>query len=169
MHKQYALKHSVFSESSCFTWIVESHTRDCHCIDSLITNFFLWPNCSALSFLWLSILIFLHNSKLLKCPLLSLHKLIQCSKAREVNLNYTVKSSYHSIYTYKRYKSLLFQRMKLKSDIGHFPSICGTCLNKNGYVPPNCPNDKCARARTHTRNCNTIAKPGSEVSTWLYC
>ena len=25
---------------------MESHTKDCHCIDSLITNFFLWPNCS---------------------------------------------------------------------------------------------------------------------------
>ena len=40
------------------------------------------------------------------------------------------------------------QRMKLQSDIGHFPSICGTCPNKNRYVPPNCPDGKCARPRT---------------------
>ena len=46
MHKQYALKHSTFSESSCCTKIVESHTRDCHCSNSLIPNFILWPNCS---------------------------------------------------------------------------------------------------------------------------
>ena len=59
--------------------------------------------------------------------------------------------------------------MKLQSDIGHFPSVCGTCLNKNRFVPPNCPDDKCARPRTRTRNCNVIAKPGSEVSTWIYC
>ena len=38
------------------------------------------------------------------------------------------------------------QRMKLQSDIGHFPSICGTCPNKNRYVLPNCPNDECAHA-----------------------
>ena len=59
------------------------------------------------------------------------------------------------------------QRMKLQSDIGHFPSICGTCPNKNRYVLPNCPNDECARARTRTRN--RSAKPGCEVSTWLDC
>ena len=60
--------------------------------------------------------------------------------------------------------------MKLQSDIGHFPSICGTCPNKNRYVPPNCPDGKCARPRTgaRTRNCNAIAKPGPEVSTWLH-
>ena len=57
--------------------------------------------------------------------------------------------------------------MKLQSDIGHFPSICGTCPNKNRYVLPNCPNDECARARTRIRN--RSAKPGCEVSTWLYC
>ena len=42
-------------------------------------------------------------------------------------------------------QSVPWQRMKLQSDIGHFPSICGTCLNKNRFVPPNCPDDKCAR------------------------
>ena len=57
--------------------------------------------------------------------------------------------------------------MKIKSDIGHFPSSCGTCPNKNRYVLPNCLNDECARARTRTRN--RSAKPGCEVSTWLYC
>ena len=44
------------------------------------------------------------------------------------------------------------QWMKLQSDIGHFPSICGTRPNKNRYVLPNCLNDKCGRAQTYTRN-----------------
>ena len=52
------------------------------------------------------------------------------------------------------------QRMKLQSDIGHFLSICGTCLNKNRFVPPNCLNDECARAQKCTCNCNAIAKCG---------
>jgi len=43
------------------------------------------------------------------------------------------------------------RRMKLQSEIGHFPSICGTCPNKNRYVLPNCLNDKCAHARTRMR------------------
>ena len=30
-----------------FNWSTQSHTRDCHCLDSLITNFFEWPKCSA--------------------------------------------------------------------------------------------------------------------------
>ena len=55
--------------------------------------------------------------------------------------------------------------MKLRSDIGHFPSICGTCPNKNRYFLPNCPNNECARARTRTHNRN--AKPGCEVSKCL--
>ena len=32
------------------------------------------------------------------------------------------------------------QWVKLQSDIGHFPSIFGTCPTKNQYVLPNCPN-----------------------------
>jgi len=34
------------------------------------------------------------------------------------------------------------QWMKLQSNIGHFPAICGTCSNKNRYVLPNCPNER---------------------------
>ena len=49
------------------------------------------------------------------------------------------------------------------SDIEHFPRICGTCPNKNRYVLPSCLNDECACTR------NRSAKPGCEVSTWLYC
>ena len=32
------------------------------------------------------------------------------------------------------------QWVKLQSDIGHFPSIFGTCPTKNQYVLPICPN-----------------------------
>ena len=46
-----------------------------------------------------------------------------------------------------------WQWMKLQSDIGHFLTICGTCLNKNRYVLPNCPNEQkqCARLHEYAR------------------
>ena len=43
-----------------------------------------------------------------------------------------------------------FQGMILQSDIGHFPSICGTCPNKKWYVLPSCPNDECAHTHVIT-------------------
>ena len=54
--------------------------------------------------------------------------------------------------------------MKLQSDIGHFPSICGTCLNKNQYVLPNCLNNECACVRTHMRNRNAMHSLGAKLA-----
>ena len=44
--------------------------------------------------------------------------------------------------------NMYIQSMKLRSDIGHFPSICGTCPRKSHNVLPYCLNDdECAYAR----------------------
>ena len=68
--------------------------------------------------------------------------------------------------------SRTFEQTDLTVDeitVGHrtFSELCGTCPNKNRYVLPNCPNDECTCVRTRMRN--RSAKPGCEVSTWLYC
>ena len=68
--------------------------------------------------------------------------------------------------------------MKLQSDIGRFPSICGICPNKNQCDLPNCPSNKRERLRRkimHFTTCNAQCawKPAGYVSTWqlarLHC
>ena len=56
-----------------------------------------------------------------------------------------------------------WQRMKLQADIGHFPSICGTCLHNN-----QCSAKLSERLRTRTNVCMCIIALQHKAWVWGY-
>ena len=69
-----------------------------------------------------------------------------CGRAQREETNYACHDSYIHIIVCTvcavALYGVIYQRMKLQSDIGRFPSICGTCPSKiNMFCQLKCLND----------------------------